>query len=65
MPLIHHPVLDRTTDVHERTVRIWERSGWQRVAKPKRSRSRSASPKLDEKPAPVVEGAPPTLTKEE
>lgn len=29
--LIHHPLLDRTVEVPSRAVRIYERSGWQRV----------------------------------
>lgn len=59
MALISHPLLDDVVDVHERTVHIWERSGWQRV-KTKRSTRRV----LDEHPAPV-EGDPQPLTKED
>ena len=59
MTRISHPLLDDVVDVPERTVRIWERSGWQRI-KTKRSTSR----KLDEHPA-LVEGDTQPLTKED
>lgn len=57
MATIHHPVLDVTREVPERTVPIWERSGWQAVE----PSTESPAP-ADETPA---EGDPETPDPEE
>lgn len=59
MALIRHRALGRTVEVPDRTVHIWERSGWKAVTP-----TRSPSTPLVEPDAPD-EGDPDPLTKED
>jgi hypothetical protein len=52
MSIIHHPGLKREADVPEKTVHIWQLSGWEPGPLPAKPSRKIVNPRVVEHPAP-------------